>query len=736
MAKSRSWQILTVATVSVLSFGPRSLTGAELLDAVPAESLFCVKINNLDYTLNQLDQFLAGVSPMPLGLSMLARAQMAQLLGSPELAGVNMGGSFAVFAKAAGGESTQAATAPKLFIAALVPVTDYARFVTGNPNVGEPDDQGISKITSQAVTRLLAASMGDYALITKPDDYDKLVEHKKLMAAETAAAGRPQHLKSVLEAAEAEQAAKKPIWAYGNIRLVSETFGDLISGQIEQTKKMLETVPAGLAGQGPVAAQIMDTYTSLFDKLADQTKSVSLAMTPSPEACRLTFGISAVPNSEMAQAFAGGGCQGQYQEMLGYLEDAAAVSFAGRIDSALWKKLNRMGMNILAGFAGSGISPQGRAQMDEIMDEFFDVLVGPAAFSTSIDAKHKPPLAVKYAMTVKDADTFNKVMQKTAAMMNSGPIADFYKSLGFETHYEITTATAVYKDVPIDSAKFKLKLVDPNSPQAMMMAAMYGDGLDYRWAVVDGLYVGAMGGDLDKTVRELIDQVKAGGPEQVPSEIKAALELLPEAKEACCMATFNVPRLFGFVLAMSPIPMPPVQIPTKSNIVVAAKCENDALSIHIALPKQHLTEIMGMFMMMQQQPHPTMPPPQPEATGINSIPIDETTWLKCRNTACKAEFEIPLRQYYQDLETRMREKPDTIMVPVLTCKKCGEQSAYKAARCAKCGLVFAVGWKRGDFEDRCPDPACAYSQIEADRKRAAQARQRPTPGSSTPPPAR
>jgi hypothetical protein len=120
-----------------------------------------------------------------------------------------------------------------------------------------------------------------------------------------------------------------------------------------------------------------------------------------------------------------------------------------------------------------------------------------------------------------------------------------------------------------------------------------------------------MGGDLDNAVRELIDQVKAGGPKQVPGEIKAALELLPEAKKACCMATFNVPRLFGFVLAMSPIPMPPVQIPTQSNIVVAGKCDNGSLSIHIALPKQHLTEIMGMFMMMQQM--------QPKAAGITSI---------------------------------------------------------------------------------------------------------------------
>jgi ribosomal protein L40E len=83
---------------------------------------------------------------------------------------------------------------------------------------------------------------------------------------------------------------------------------------------------------------------------------------------------------------------------------------------------------------------------------------------------------------------------------------------------------------------------------------------------------------------------------------------------------------------------------------------------------------------------------------------------------------MPLRQYYLTLESQMKEKPDMMIMPVLTCKKCGGQSAYKAAKCPKCGRVFEVGWKRGDFEDRCPDAACGHSQIEEDRKRAPEAR--------------
>ena len=36
----------------------------QLLKMVPSDSLFCVIINNFDYSMNQTDQFLAGVSPM------------------------------------------------------------------------------------------------------------------------------------------------------------------------------------------------------------------------------------------------------------------------------------------------------------------------------------------------------------------------------------------------------------------------------------------------------------------------------------------------------------------------------------------------------------------------------------------------------------------------------------------------------------------------------------------------
>jgi hypothetical protein len=115
--------------------------------------------------------------------------------------------------------------------------------------------------------------------------------------------------------------------------------------------------------------------------------------------------------------------------------------------------------------------------------------------------------------------------------------------------------------------------------------------------------------------------------------------------------------------------------------------------------------------------------PVSDRTGSSGIPEEfarQKVWLKCRNPACQGEYQFNKRQYYQFLERYRIEHPGSLDVPGLVCQKCGEQSAYPAAKCTKCGLVFEKGWKRRDFEDRCPK--CGHSAIEAARKEAARRR--------------
>jgi len=185
--------------------------------------------------------------------------------------------------------------------------------------------------------------------------------------------------------------------------------------------------------------------------------------------------------------------------------------------------------------------------------------------------------------------------------MKTGTIAELYKSLGMKISFTMKRGVDRYKGESIDSAKFAVKSVDPNSPEAQMLKAMYGEGLDARLAMVDGLCVVAVAADPNAAVRELIDQVKAGGPKGTSGEIRAALDLLPQAEKADFLVTYNFLRLFQIAGAFMPMPIPPVEIPSKSNIVFAGGASRGKLAIDVALPKEHLMEMVQLFQKMQQQ---------------------------------------------------------------------------------------------------------------------------------------
>ena len=252
-----------------------------LLSMVPAESLFCVRVNNFEYTVSQIDQFMAGVSPTPMGLSMLVRMQMAQMLGSPMLTGVNMGGNFVIFAVMAPGQAAEAEAMPAIFPAGLVPISDYQQFVSGNLNIGEPDEKGVSKITGEGIPAMVVAQVGNYALISPAENYDKMVAVAKLiLEAKTT-------LASILDADEVKQATTKRIWAYANVQLVSKSFGPTVSEQLEKMRGGIS--PSGQGEKGPVAA-VMDMD---FEKLQDELKSLSVTINPEPKVCNLSLSVLA-----------------------------------------------------------------------------------------------------------------------------------------------------------------------------------------------------------------------------------------------------------------------------------------------------------------------------------------------------------------------------------------------------------------------------------------------------------
>jgi hypothetical protein len=173
---------------------------------------------------------------------------------------------------------------------------------------------------------------------------------------------------------------------------------------------------------------------------------------------------------------------------------------------------------------------------------------------------------------------------------------------------------SAYQGATIKASKVTFSFKDPNAPEAQVLAKMYGGGFDLRLAVVNGLGLMTLGADADAGIKKLIDQTKTGSKE-VAAEMKAAVALVPDAKAVDTVFTLNYLRMLGGVLpALMPMPMPKVNFQTKSNILFAAGVDKGRATLQMALPKEHLTEIIQaisqMMMQQQQQAQPQQAQPQ------------------------------------------------------------------------------------------------------------------------------
>jgi hypothetical protein len=600
--------ILTFAT-GIQAVNIVKPTDDPLLKILPAESLFCIRINHFEHTVNQIDQFLAGISPMPMGLSMLIRMQLANVLGSPELNGVNMNGSLAIFGIMLPGEKTTNNPLSNIFIGGLVPITNYRQFINNNPNCSPPDNKGISKITTNGTPIILATKIGSYALISSANDYDRLSRMGKVISTP-----RTVKLASTIDDAEARLAMLEPVWAYGNIQQASRTFEPLLLGKIEEIKTIIKNTGPDNPGAPPKNMQkftqnIMNMYADILKKLMKEARYLSIAINPKPNALNITKTISAAAGTDMANMLVSDASTNHKNNLLNYLEDGAMMNLGIKVNKAFWKELNLKSIDLLTVMAGENMAVENIEKMKALMTDALNCLDGPIACSVSMDTKNKPPFIAKYVIAVRDKNKFDRLIEESMQTFNTSGILDFYKKLGIETRFELKRGVDSYKNVSIDSAKLTMKSTDTALPQGQMITAMYSGGFDYRWGIVDGLCVLTIGSNADSSIRELIDQVKARRT-KMSSEVEAALALLPEAEKADFIVTYNMLRWFKIVgsTTVMPIPMPMLQmdIPTKSNIVLSGKVGNGKMAVDIAVPKEHLKEMMTAVQMMQQQLKMTM----------------------------------------------------------------------------------------------------------------------------------
>jgi hypothetical protein len=604
--------LLMVLLVVTIPLAAQSPENDQLFKNIPAETLFCLRINNFNNSLTQMDQFLAGVSPV--GLSALVQSQLTSVLGSPQLAGLNMNGSFAAFGAVLSSPNSQAGAMPNIFIGGLAPVSDYKQFINGISSKTPADANGVVKVLSLGNPVILVTQCNNYALFTEANGYDNLLAYKKMMGIGTSASAVAAPFGSVLDSSEANLAANQPIWIYGNVQQAAKSFEPMVTSAINSMKAAMGSAQNTNTGINPASIQnIINMYVSIIDTMMKEVKSVSLSINPTQNSLNITNTVASVSGTEIAKMFATN-LAVKENTLLPYLEDGSLMNVAFAMNAPLMKEAVGFQVNLLSLMGGQNVNQENMQKLKALAENMINSVSGPAAYTFSVTDGTKPPFKGKYIIAVKDEKKFRQLMNDSCEMMKTMGIMDIYKSMGIDSGFTFKQNVETYKGIQIDSAKLTFKVTDTNSAQTQMINSMYGDGFDYRWGLVNGLFACTIGPDSDKTLHELIDKIQAGQAKQLCSETKAAVSLVPGAEKSDFFFTMNLIRAIKLVTnyagAIAPLPIPAVDVPTKSNLVVTGKTENGSLIVNIVLPKDHVQEIMtAVTAMIQKMSQPQQPAP-------------------------------------------------------------------------------------------------------------------------------
>ncbi|MCX5637240.1 MAG: hypothetical protein NTX52_06055, partial [Planctomycetota bacterium] len=448
--------VRTCLSAFVISlFISMAAVGQDVLESVPADALFAIRLDNFEYTLGQLDQFLAGIAPTPNTTSMMGRMQLANVLGDPNLSNVNLRGQVAIFSTAIQKEPN---TVPRMFISALIPVTDYKKFISSNPSATKPDSNGVSTIGQM---KMLVAQVGDYALLALSNEY----------AAHSAAIKmtKAKNLSLSLSAAQRKAAGKAQIWGYGNVQQAIKLYGPTLFSKMDEAKKLFTAKDPNMAQ----AAQVMSIYIDTAKKLMTEIKDITLIGSPQPDVLSVTGTLTAIPGTDMAGMLIQSSAAKGPNKLLGYLPDNVVMSAAVRINKPFTIKMYDELLDVFAPMLGKTFTAEEKIKVQNLVKTAVNSLGDSVVFSMSADPNHTPPFGFTYATAVEDPNAFKKSMESGTEMMNAPYWQDFLKASGMKVTYEIKRAVETYNGTSIDVIKTVFGATDSNTPSAKMIEKLY-----------------------------------------------------------------------------------------------------------------------------------------------------------------------------------------------------------------------------------------------------------------------
>ncbi|MCF7956779.1 MAG: hypothetical protein K9M75_13330 [Phycisphaerae bacterium] len=524
------------------------------LNLVPADALFCVRINNFGDALSRLDQFLLGVIPMMPPLTSLANTQIANIIGNPTLSGINFDGNVIIF-------TTFDLAANEATDAILAPVTSYEEFVNGHPNCSKPDADGFRTITSQntKLDKLIIARApgGKYAYITGA--VNKATMLKLINSAKT------NSMVGVLTANEKKLASTAPLWAYGNLELIASNFKPKI-------RTFLKSIPK-LAGKD--SSEIVPNNIGKF-------KSVSLTLNPSDQKLTLGLSLTAKQGTELANLLVADPTAKKGFGLTGYLKKNAIINLVVKINKPLRDKI----IDLII----TSTPPEDATIVKQMADIVGSEMASSLSFAQD-GMSYSNATIFQLNDPQKASDLFDLQYKKQASMQNSGPM----KINGIETFNN----TRIYLQERTIARAYP---ISNNASTAVSSDKfLYCTGsLDEMKKLINKSQVPVMkpSGDIAKALQIVNNSDNM--------DFIASLNLLRLVKLG----------LGSKAASSGSVPLAPIkaimisELNTDFNscMAIAGKFDSGRADLCLVLPKDHLMEIFSLYlktqMKMQSTPKP------------------------------------------------------------------------------------------------------------------------------------
>ena len=553
--------------------------GDEILNLLPEDCLLCIRINEFDTSLAGLDQYLTGISPIP--LSFMAKGALGEMLQDPTLERLNTQGDFAIFAAVAS-DSNPAAPMPEIRMGIILPIKD---------------PQTAAQIPNATVLSK------NYALLQGDSDQIRAALKADMLKSSLAPSLDPDQIK---------EATTTPAWAYVNIEKAVQLFGPMLFAQLDMASQMVTQAPA-TPGQPAQTAEMNKKMAAMYidfvKEYATQIKSLSLNLAPEPDALNLSLTLAAKPNTELAAILQKDPTMKPGYTLAGFLNEPAAINVVVKTNKTLFTKLNDLSMDLFGETLSDIMPGQNTDKWKALAAQSMKNMGNEMAFSFSM-APGMPPVAIKEVIQTEDPAAVIESIGESFLMVN-----EMYKAMGLPLALAVEPDTKIYKNtVPVYSMKFDVQIPPTATDEEKMIAqamAMPLSGFKVKFAAARNLMLVTVGPNAEDDIRQLIDQALSPTPQQPSGDIMTALSTIPNADNTDFVASVNIIRLLsGVGEMMKSMPVPAGQmvgdmfagldIPTQSCICLAGTVENGSATLQVALPKQHLLELFTVVMKIQQ----------------------------------------------------------------------------------------------------------------------------------------